>query len=235
MIEYDTPLPPPAPDAPPPIIECGEPLVLLNDYDPAYIRVDGRYLKQGLAGASAQQWCRVGIADKLRQAAELLPPDHTFLIWDAWRSYETQQSLMDATLLKLRGQHPDLDDPALRALAINFVAPPSRDPLAPAPHNTGGTLDLTIAAPDGRPLDTGTDFDDFTYLARTRYYDDLPDPLTPTDSTRRHNRRLLFHVLSRFGFYNYAEEWWHFEYGTPRWTRATGAAHAIYGIAASPY
>ena len=82
-------------------------------------------------------------------------------------------------------------------------------------HSSGGAVDLTIVDAQGVPLDMGTDFDDFSPLARTDAFEHPhADPIC------QKNRRLLYGVLTEAGFTNYPEEWWHYDYGDLFWARA---------------
>ena len=96
--------------------------------------------------------------------------------------------------------YPSLDK---RQLLGDYIAPVSG-------HSRGATVDLTLmrCAPADRcaPLDMGTDFDFF-------------DPRANTDSAlvtaaQRQNRHVLEAAMSRAGFRNYPEEWWHYTLGS---------------------
>lgn len=81
-----------------------------------------------------------------------------------------------------------------------YVANPARG----SRHNRGAALDLTVVqTADGRELDMGTDFDNFTDRAH-RDYAGLPLPV-------RENRRLLEQIMIRHGFIGLPTEWWHFD------------------------
>jgi D-alanyl-D-alanine dipeptidase len=76
---------------------------------------------------------------------------------------------------------------------------------------------------DGAAMAPGTDFDDTTTQAFARSIEDEPGP-------DREIRRLLYWTMRRAGFVVFAGEWWHFEYGTRRWSGITGQP-PIYGLA----
>ena len=73
-------------------------------------------------------------------------------------------------------------------------------------HSRGGSVDVTIVAPDGRgqfeELDMGSPFDFFGTLS-------WPSNLSVSPSQRAH-RMLLREVMGKHGFAPYPEEWWHF-------------------------
>ena len=54
-----------------------------------------------------------------------------------------------------------------------------------------------------------------------------------TDSIVRRLRRLLYSSMRRQEFIVYSGEWWHFEYGTPRWAAISGRP-GCYQIAEFP-
>lgn len=64
--------------------------------------------------------------------------------WDTWRSLETQQALYDTYFNSLKIKCPELSDQELTEATQTYVSLPSRDPKKPSPHNTGGSVDLTI-------------------------------------------------------------------------------------------
>lgn len=69
-------------------------------------------------------------------------------------------------------------------------------------HSRGSAVDLTIVNKDGIELDMGTIFDFFHERSHTR-----AEGLT---SEQKSNRALLLDVMTRNGFKNYSQEWWHF-------------------------
>ena len=73
-------------------------------------------------------------------------------------------------------------------------------------HSRGSTVDLTViyieGVRKGEELDMGTPFDFFGPESAT-FYDSLSEE-------QKSNRRLLYEVMSHFGFKNYTQEWWHY-------------------------
>lgn len=209
---------------PPPVIECGEPMVPLSDYSPR-ITVYPAYYHLGHKGAQSEAYLRKGAAERLALAADLLPAGYRLVVLDGWRSHELQSSLYEGFRQSLIAQGWT-DEEALARELGKFVATPTTDLEKPSPHLSGGAVDLTIAGPDGW-LAMGTDFDDFSELAETRHYETIAAP-AEKESEIRYNRRLLYHVMTLAGFTNYAQEWWHYEYGTRSWARQT-RQQPIYG------
>ncbi|MBM3559123.1 MAG: D-alanyl-D-alanine dipeptidase [Alphaproteobacteria bacterium] len=121
-------------------------------------------------------------AAALRRASALARElGHGLLVLDAYRPPEAQQKLWDHT--------PDPD----------YVAPPERG----SPHSRGVAVDLTLVDARGRPLDMGTQFDDFTLRA---YHDAAGLP-----AEVRRNRFLLLGLMSTAGWDFYRREWWHYQ------------------------
>ena len=114
----------------------------------------------------------------------------------------------------------------LAAAVDDFVALPPPNPARPAPHATGGALDLTLCY-RGRPLPMGTEFDDFTNLAQTAYFE--TNGMAGEAEAFRNTRRLLYNMMTAAGFVNYSEEWWHYSYGDRLWARTFGKT-PIYGL-----
>lgn len=125
--------------------------------------------------------------------------DLTLLIYDAVRPLSVQQVLWD-----------NLDKPdSLKPL---YVADPKKGSL----HNFGVAVDLTLANKEtGAPLDMGTTYDYFGYMA---YPDRENQMLREGKITQHHidNRKLLRRVMLQSGFKGIGSEWWHFNAYTRR-------------------
>ena len=208
-----------------PIEPVDEALVRVADIG-GRVRDDPRYHRSGLPGAQEAGWVRERVADALARVAAGLPGGMTLVVWDGYRSIETQAALYDGYLAELTMVHPDHPAGALEEAAARYVTPPSRAPDAPPPHLTGGAVDLTLGDGDGRPLDLGTDFDAFVPEAGARALEDAPGPA-------RDLRRLLFWSMWEMGFTAYLEEWWHFDLGDQFWGLVR-ARPARYAGAAAP-
>ena len=161
------------------------------------------YWHSGWPAAASRTLVRSEVAERLYAAADALPEPFGLATFDAYRPLDLQQAIFDAAYA----------DPTLPA---GFVSVPSSDPSTPPPHLTGGTVDVTLTW-RGTPLSLGTEFDDFSDIART-------DALESIDSTERSLRRLLFWTMRSSGFVVIDCEWWHFEYGTRRWAEINGVA-----------
>ncbi len=136
-----------------PVEECGEPLVALgafSDYGQIFTdniywseRSSSPYNQGELEGSLITCFVRQGIAEKLAEASKNLPPKHSFLVWDTYRTLGTQQALYEDFKGQLMDKKGFSEEEATEA-AQRFVSIPSTDPSRPSPHNTGASVDLTI-------------------------------------------------------------------------------------------
>ncbi len=151
-------------------------------------------------------------AKRVVRAQQLLQqrhPEYTLLIYDAARPISVQRAMRKA----VEGTEFE-----------GFVADGTRG----GRHNYGVAVDLTIATLDGRPLDMGAGFDDFTEAASVKGTADNSDPETRTikvytdyiNSLAKRgvisyeaavNRIMLVEVMHEAGLYPYRREWWHYE------------------------
>jgi len=173
------------------------------------IRTLSNYWHSGWDNAVATTLLREEVLRRLCRAVEGLAPRWGFAVFDAWRPLELQQELYTNAY-----SDPDLPP--------GFLAEPSIDPATPPPHLTGGAVDLTLTL-DGTAMALGSGFDDITTRAHAAH-------LEPTPSPAREARRMLYHHMHNAGFIIFEGEWWHFEYGTIRWSAITGKP-AMYGPA----
>lgn len=201
----------------PPPQECGEQLLDVTDRHPR-IRFDATYAKRGFTQAWARCYLRSGLWERLVRAVESMPEEYSLLIFDGLRPLPLQKEIYDRCAQGFLERQPDLTPQALEALMDDFVALPVKRPQRPAPHTTGGAVDLTLCR-NGTPLDMGTGFDDFTSRAYT-YWFEQPEQ----DETVRKNRRILYYLMESVGLLNYSAEWWHYAYGERMWARAVGCA-----------
>jgi len=203
-----------------PILGVDEPLVDVGDIGPAVVD-DPRYHAMGLPGARPRNVVREGVAERLERVAKGLPDGLRLVVWDGWRAIETQRALYDGWMGELRAAHPSWSRGRLEAEAARYVSVPSADPVCPAPHITGGAVDLTLGDGDGRPLDLGTHFDAFVPEAGAAALEETP-------GAARDLRRVLFWSMAAGGFTAYVEEWWHFDFGDQFWGSILGVP-ARYG------
>lgn len=203
--------------------ECGEPLVDPTGLSPR-IAYNGAYLSQGLPGAMDRCLVRQGLAQRLTRAAALLPEGWSLLIFDGLRPMSVQRALYEQFRQVVAQERPQASPAEVELILDEFVARPVKRSGRPAPHTTGGAVDLTLCR-DGAPLDMGTGFDDLTAMAHTDW---LERACPPELEQARDNRRLLYHLMEEVGLVNYPCEWWHYSYGERQWAVRAGRA-PIYG------
>jgi alanine dehydrogenase len=97
-------------------------------------------------------------------------------------------------------------------------------------------VDLTIVDANGEMLPMGTDFDEMTERSLTRHFEERVERgeiLSASEQEALRNRRLLYHLMTRAGFTNFPNEWWHFDFGNKVWSCMRGgkAGPAVYGAA----
>ncbi len=211
-----------------PIQDCGEPLVELK---PDEFVLQPIYFEQGIAQSDIVK-LRRSVVEKLRKAQHALQDIEGWKIkiWDGFRLQKTQQRIYDDYYKKVKKENPTWSDGQINAEVIKFVSPANTNPNAPAPHNTGGAVDLTLVDKNGNEIEMGTDYDDFTEKARTNYYATTGANHELAQTFHR-NRLLLKNILEATGLSNDPLEWWHFSYGDQEWAERTNYQHAIYGSA----
>ncbi len=188
-----------------------EPMIRVEDLHPK-IDVVSHYALGGWTNATGECWLRAGIAIRLRAVADALAAPFGLVVYDGWRPRVLQEELYLTALA----------DPTIPP---GLFAEPSRDDERPAPHESGGAVDLTLTV-NGVAVAPGTDFDDTTPQAFAAALEDTPGP-------DRDARRLLYWVMRNAGFVVYEGEWWHFEYGTRRWAAIVNR-YPIYGATRPP-
>lgn len=161
------------------VAENGEPLVNIANLAPPLFTTGDYSAKlaqsgydQALDGATIAQYVREGVARQLIEAQQLLPENYRLVMFDAWRSLDTQyatyemcyQSLVDKLVEQgTLDEGEQLSDEAAAIISKEtqkFISLPSplpddieqdeaaraRGRLIPSPHNTGGSVDLGIVS-----------------------------------------------------------------------------------------
>ena len=203
------------------IIDCKEELEILS---PNEFNLSPMYFRWGFSDSEVIQ-LRSGIVKRLRKAKKNLNKGWNFKIWDGYRTIYTQGLLYKDYKKKLEKENPDWSYEKTKKNVEIFVSFPSKEPLLPAPHNTGGAVDLTLVDEHGNDIQMGTDFDEFNIKSYTEHYSDK----NGIKAIFHKNRMTLKNILEDVGFVNYHEEWWHFSYGDQEWARQNGLNKAVYG------
>lgn len=217
-----------------------EPLVRIGDYGVAgrnhYAHARNPPYWRVIDGAIDALWVREGVAVRLAAVDRLLRAQGLRLhLFDAWRPRAVQAYFHNIWLPEeLRARRPDLAGAALQEEVARYWAAPTSDPAQPAPHATGGAVDLTITFLDGEPLWMGALFDDASALAATDRFELPGSDWSFSDDEARGNRRLLYWLMIAAGFVNLPEEWWHFSFGDRLWAAMAPGRAPLYGLAEPP-
>jgi D-alanyl-D-alanine dipeptidase len=163
---------------------------------------------------------RVGAVERLCRAASRLPAGFRLSVIEGWRDPEHQCVQYQAAEDRLRAVHPHWSEATLRRALNRHSAPP--DGPAPAPHTTGGAVDLWLCDAEGRPLELSAPY---APEDPRSFRFDAPR-LAPEVRSRR---ALLRSVLEAEGITNYPSEYWHWSYGDQGWAYRGGHPWAIYG------
>jgi D-alanyl-D-alanine dipeptidase len=88
----------------------------------------------------------------------------------------------------------------------NYVTSPQRISM----HNYGVAVDLSIVDENGKPIDMGAGFDEFSEISQPRYEQKFLKEKKLTQA-QLNNRLLLRNLMKNAGFRTISNEWWHFE------------------------
>lgn len=155
--------------------------------NPPKLFVDMRYgTNKNFTGKKQYKTPRCFIREEVAKALhvvclELEKKGYGLLIWDAYRPLHVQKKFLEF-----------IDDE-------NFVSKNS-------PHCKGVALDVTLVDSEGRYLDMGTDFDNFSSKAS--------HSCKTLDSKILHRRDILKDTMEKHGFESLDSEWWHYTYST---------------------
>jgi len=183
-----------------------------------------KYFHQGLPSATVTCWVAEPVVARLLHAQRILRSRgslrvrYNLMIWDAYRAPATQHRIFHDYARQLM-QSQGLSAGQAKAAAARFVSRPD----TVYPHGTGGAVDLTLLINDEEAF-MGTGFDAFEECSTSDWYERNP-PRSALDRKAAVNRDLLRSSMLHAGFVPYPDEWWHYEWGTARWSAATG--HAV--------
>lgn len=155
---------------------------------------DHNFLKTNIYGDFNRCFLHRVAADKLGKAAALLAgqkPGWKFLVFDCLRPRSIQEKL-----------YAVVAGTAQQAYVAN--------PRSGSIHNFGLAIDLSLQDQDGREVDMGTAFDDFSSLSEPR----LEKKFLAEGrlSRQQHENRLLLRgIMEGAGFIQLANEWWHYD------------------------
>ncbi|HEY8267386.1 MAG TPA: M15 family metallopeptidase [Xanthobacteraceae bacterium] len=218
----------------------GEKLVEIRDLgvegENYYFKTDNPPYYEAAPGAIEKLFLRESVASRLRNLDQRLREIGLRVhVYDAIRPRAVQAYFHDVWMpRRVRERHPNFSEQEMLAEVEKYWAAPTTSEDSPAPHSTGGAVDLTICKiRNGEPLYMGSIFDDATELAHTDYFERAEQDALGrfSDAEARQNRRLLYWLMTGEGFASNPNEWWHFSWGDQMWAKLTGAKAAVFGPA----
>ena len=161
---------------------------------------------------------RVSVAEKLRQAGNLLPQGLYLKILSAYRSMKEQQALYNFHYQKMKETYPLASEIDWERMTKAICAKPSNT--SGSGHQTGGAVDITLCDEKGNELDMGSKYLEMCFKTPTECKE-IPE-------VAHNNRKILKQALNTVGMQNYPNEWWHFCYGDRMWAAYQHKKYAIY-------
>lgn len=207
----------------------------LHDFSP--------YHPNELQGAYNGVYVREGFGEQLVKAQRLLPSNMSLLGLDGHRRLQVQSSLYYYYYERLNMLYPDWTAEQLQEHTVRYVSKPSSNPNIPAPHNTGGSLDLWIVNIDPETRQTadntqilasavwlpaGAKFDHGGEKAALRHYEEHDE--NNASEVFRRNRRTLYWLMREVGIEAYPDEYWHYNFGNQMAAKTAGNEVAVYGV-----
>ena len=181
---------------------------------------------------------REGVVNRLLKVNDYLYSKNNgfcLLIYDSWRPIEVQE-YMFLRAFKLECQKLNLDIdvsknnirsyPLITKKVEKFWAFPYFDEKCPPPHSTGGALDVSLSDKYGNLVGMGSDIDQMDEISKPNFYEKARDKQGVTWNARR---QLLKEIMTKFGFVQHPNEWWHFSYGDQLWAWKNKEKKALYG------
>jgi len=163
----------------------------------------------------------------------ILKSSFNLLIYDSWRPLEVQEFMFKRAFL-LECKKSDIDIsfeniksyPSILKKVEKFWAYPSHDTRCPPPHSTGGALDVCLSDRDGNLVEMGSMVDQMDETSNPDFYKNIKNEEAIIWNSRRN---FLREIMTKFGFAQHPNEWWHFSYGDQLWAWKNKKENAIYG------
>ena len=178
---------------------------------------------------------REEVVNRLLKVNDYLISKSSFnlLIYDSWRPLEVQEFMFKRAFL-LECEKSDIDIsfeniksyPSILKKVEKFWAYPSYDTRCPPPHSTGGALDVCLSDKDGNLVEMGSMVDQMDETSNPYFYANIKNEEAIIWNSRRN---LLREIMTKFGFAQHPNEWWHFSYGDQLWAWKNKKANALYG------
>ena len=134
---------------------------------------------------------------------------------DCYRTPESQRYLFDETIRDLMKEYGISRKEANEKIR-GFVANPDKV----YPHGTGGAVDVTLYV-NREEAPMGSEFDEFSPVSGRDWFRNNA-PVTEKELLSHRNREMLRAAMESADFIGLDSEWWHYEYGTPRWAQEKG-------------
>ena len=178
---------------------------------------------------------REEVVNRLVKVNDYLISNSSFnlLIYDSWRPLEVQEFMFKRAFL-LECEKSDIDIsfeniksyPSILKKVEKFWAYPSFDSNCPPPHSTGGALDVCLSDKEGNLVEMGSKVDQMDETSNPDFYENIKDEEAIIWNSRR---KLLRGIMTKFGFAQHPNEWWHFSYGDQLWAWKNEKTNALYG------
>ena len=170
---------------------------------------------------------------KVNDYLESEESEFRLLIYDSWRPIEVQE-FMFKRAFNLECKKLNIDPPTENMSAYSIIikkvekfwAYPSFDENCPPPHSTGGALDVTLSDKFGNPIDMGGQIDQMDETSKPNFYKNIQEENAFLLNSRR---IFLQEIMTKFGFAQHPNEWWHFSYGDQLWAWINKEQYALYG------
>ncbi len=178
---------------------------------------------------------REEVVNRLLKVNDYLISKSSFylLICDSWRPLEVQEFMFKRAFL-LECEKSEIEAsfknrksyPSILKKVEKFWAYPSYDSRFPPPHSTGGALDVCLSDKDGNLLEMGSRVDQMDETSIPDFYANIKNEEAFIWNSRRN---LLREIMTKFGFAQHPNEWWHFSYGDQLWAWKNKKENAMYG------
>ena len=158
------------------------------------------------------------------------------------RSSAVQQNLYHSAIPeRLRQLHPDWSERQIGQRRDEIIALPTVDTNHPAPHASGGAIDITLRYAQPSPLfvpgvevPMGHSDGDTTERINPDYFE-YTKPDSEQDKLAQRNRRALYNIMTGYAFGMSSgltvnpTEFWHWDRGNSLWSVTSGEA-PYYGV-----
>ena len=218
-----------------PINENGDKLIAIPSYFNFFDPHPYSHLGAPYADKTSIWKLRKEVVNRLVKVNDYLISKNSYrlLIYDSWRPLEVQEFMFKRAFF-LECEKLDIDAstknmksyPSILKKVEKFWAYPSSDSTCPPPHSTGGALDVCLSDKYGNLVEMGSKVDQMDDSSIPDFYKNINNEEAIIWNGRRN---LLKDIMTRFGFAQHPNEWWHFSYGDQLWAWKNKKENALYG------